>query len=147
MLKASTMLSAPWCSLGAGWVSALSGSHFSQRSGSEVTLLVHRAARASDSSSHHTNCSSSAGWREKNQVIFSGWQKLKKERRGRMIQTKTTVITWSALKIFLNILEFIFNPIFKVHPEPKSNSSYTWVWLNCWTALLPCWWWFCAYFL
>lgn len=43
----------------------LSGSHFSQRSGSEVTLLLHRAARASDSSSHHTNCSSSAGCNRK----------------------------------------------------------------------------------
>ena len=57
------MLSAPWCCLGAGWLSDLSGSHFSQRSGAEVTLLVHRAARASDNSSHQTNCSSSAGCR------------------------------------------------------------------------------------
>lgn len=61
MSEVSTMCSALLSVFGLSGQAGLSGSHFSQRSGSEVTLLLHRAARASDSSSHHTNCSSSAG--------------------------------------------------------------------------------------
>ena len=63
--KVITTVSAAWCRLIGSRTSALRGFHLSQRSGSEVTLLFHSAASASDSSSHHTNCSSSAGWEGK----------------------------------------------------------------------------------
>ena len=59
-----TTVSARCCLIGSR-TSGLRGFHLSQRSGSEVTLQFHSAARASESSSHHTNCSSSAGWEGK----------------------------------------------------------------------------------
>ena len=59
-----TTVSARCCLIGSR-TSGLRGFHLSQRSGSEVTLQFHSEARASESSSHHTNCSSSAGWEGK----------------------------------------------------------------------------------
>lgn len=44
-----------------GFSSTLKGLHLSQRSGSEVTLPLQSAASVSESSSHHTNGSSSTG--------------------------------------------------------------------------------------
>lgn len=59
--KLNTLMSTPWCLLETGWSFSLCGSHFSQGLGSAATLLLQMAARAWESSSHHTNWSSSDG--------------------------------------------------------------------------------------
>ncbi len=61
--------------------SGFSGFHFSQRSGSEVTLPLHNAASVSDSSSHHTSGSSSTGWggnyKKTDQIWKLRWTEIK----------------------------------------------------------------------